>query len=275
MMNLTRKSFKSLTYIFFIIIFVYPLFFVVFSAFKTPQTFATNFWLPSIKGFTLSNLRAVWFDYKFSLFFSNSLIVSAVTAVVIVVFSSTAGYAFARLKFPLKEPVFFLILAMMFLPVFIYLVPLFIRMSGWSLTNTLSSLILVYTFICLPQAIYISRSYYESLPGELKEAGMIDGAGELRVFINIYLPLSMPAVSCIVILTFIRCWGEYIWATLSSKSDTVKTIPVGLGYFTNAANVYWWYQMAALAIVIVPTVLVFIVFSKAIMGGLTEGAVKG
>lgn len=273
--GLVKKAIRMILYIALMFIFVYPLLFVIMTALKKPEYLVQNFWLPSIKGFTLNNLYQVWFNFKFYIFFKNSLFVALISTFLQEVFSLTAGYAFAKLKFPFKEHLFYIMLGVMFLPIFIFLIPLFIQMRTVGLTDTLTSLILVYTFIGLPQGVYIARSFFASLPSELKEAGFVDGAGTLHVFLKIMLPLSKPAISCIAILAFVRCWGEYIWATISCTSDTVKTIPVGLSYFTTSSNTYWWYQMAALVLVIIPTVTFYIIFNKSFVRGFTEGAVKG
>jgi raffinose/stachyose/melibiose transport system permease protein len=267
--------FKYFAYGLAIVITLYPLLFMIFTAFKTPVEFARNFWLPSIKGFTLNNFIEVWFNYKFYIFFKNSLIASASATLSVTVLSVFAGYAFARLRFPFSDKIFTLILSVLFLPVFIYIIPLFIQMRGLKLTNSIASLLLVYTFFGLPQAIYIARNFFFTIPTEVSESAMVDGAGHMKVFTRIIIPLSKSAISCIVILNFMGNWGEYIWAVVSNTKDSVKTIPAALSYFTSMSNVFWWYQMAALSIAIIPIVTVYTVFNKYFIQGFVEGAVKG
>ncbi len=258
-----------------IVVTVYPLLFMIFTALKTPQEFTFNFWLPPRgEGFTFQNLREVWINYKFYLYFRNSLVASAASSVAALVLSILAGYGFARLRFPLSEVVFMLVIGVLFLPVFIYIIPLFVQMRQVHLTNSLESLIIVYTFFHLPVGIFIARGYFESMPGELAESGSIDGAGHFTVFRRIMLPLARPVVSAMVILSFIGSWGEYIWAIVSNTKDKVKTIPAALTYFTTMANVFWWYQMAALCIAILPVLCVYIVLNKMFIRGMTEGAPK-
>ena len=258
-----------------IVVTVYPLLFMVFTALKTPVEFTVNFWLPpGARGFTLDNLREVWLNYKFYLFFRNSVVVSATASAVSLVLSVLAGYAFARLRFPLSNLVFMLVIGTLFLPVFIYIIPLFVQMRQLHLTNSLQSLILVYTFFNLPASIFIARGYFEALPSELSESGLIDGASHFAVFRHIMLPLARPVVSAMVILSFVGNWGEYIWAIVSNTKDKFKTIPAALTYFTTMANVFWWYQMAALCIAIVPVLLVYIVLNRMFIRGMTEGALK-
>lgn len=258
-----------------IVVTLYPLLFMVFAAFKTPQEFTFNFWLPPRpEGFTFDNLREVWLRYKFYIFFRNSLVVSAGASVATLVLSLLAGYAFARLRFPLSEALFVVIIGILFLPVFIYIIPLFVQMRRLHLTNSLTSLLVVYTFFGLPSRIFIARGYFETLPGELAESGLIDGASHFAVFRHIMLPLAKPIVSAILILTFIGNWGEYLWAIVSNTRDVVKTIPAALTYFTTMSNVFWWYQMAALFIAIFPVMLVYIVLNRMFIRGMTEGALK-
>ena len=255
---------------------VYPLLFMIFAAFKTPLEFTVNFWLPPRPaGFTLDNLREVWLNYKFYLFFRNSVVVSAAASAGSMVLAVLAGYAFARLRFPLSEAVFLLIIGVLFLPVFIYIIPLFVQMRKLHFTNSLQSLVIVYAFFSLPASIYIARGYFESIPGELSESGLIDGASHLAVFRHLMLPLARPAVSAIVILSFIGNWGEYIWVIVSNTRDSVKTIPAALSYFTTMTNVFWWYQMAALFIAIFPVLVAYIALNKMFIRGMTEGALKG
>jgi ABC-type glycerol-3-phosphate transport system permease component len=257
------------------VITVYPLFFVVLTALKTPIEFTRNFWgIPSREGFTLSNLREVWVNYKFYVFFRNSLLVSAGATAATLALSVLSGYAFAKLRFPGSEAIFMGVLAVMFLPVFSYVIPLFVQMRGLRLTNTLFNLVLVYTFFNLPRGVFIARSFFSSLPAELAESGLVDGAGNLQIFSRLMLPLAVPAVSAIVILSFVGNWGEYIWVTVSNTKEAFKTIPSALSYFTSMTNVFWWYQMAALFFTIFPLLLIYIVFNQFFIRGMTEGALK-
>ncbi len=258
-----------------IVVTLYPLLFMVFAAFKTPQEFTFNFWLPPRPGgFTFDNLREVWLRYKFYLFFRNSVAVSAGASLLTLTLSLLAGYAFARLRFPLSEVIFVLFIGILFLPVFIYIIPLFVQMRRIHLTNSLASLLVVYTFFGLPSNTFIARGYFETLPGELAESGLMDGASHFTVFRYLMLPLAKPVVSAILILTFIGNWGEYIWAIVSNTRDTVKTIPAALTYFTTMSNVFWWYQMAALFIAIFPVMLVYLALNRMFIRGMTEGALK-
>ena len=267
--------FRYILYGVVLIVTLYPLIFMLQTALKTPNAFANNFWLPSIKGFTLDNFYEVWINYQFYRFFTNSLIVSTVATVITVILSIMAGYAFAKHKFPFSDKLFSLTLSVMFVPVFVYIIPLFVQMRGVKLTNSLQSLILVYVFFGLPSGIYISRNSFYTLPREIREAGLVDGASYFRVFSHIAFPLAKPAISCIAILSFINNWGEYIWAIVSNTKDNVKTVPAALSYFTSMTNVFWWYQMAALSIAVVPIIIVYILFNKYFIRGFTEGAVKG
>jgi raffinose/stachyose/melibiose transport system permease protein len=273
--NLLITIFRYFMYGIVIVITIYPLLFMLQTSFKTPVEFSRNFWLPTIKGFTLNNYYEVWFGYKFYLFFKNSLIVSILTTFFVVLISITSGYAFARLKFPFSEKIFLVILSVMFVPVFVYIIPLFIQMRNVGLTNSLSSLLLVYIFFGLPSSIYIARNFFYTIPIEINESGMVDGASQFKIFTHLILPLSKPAMSCIAILDFIGNWGEYIWAIVSNTKDNVKTIPAALSYFTSMTNVFWWYQMAALSVATVPVIIMYAIFNKFFIRGLTEGAVKG
>jgi raffinose/stachyose/melibiose transport system permease protein len=272
---LAGRMLRSIAWAATVVVTLYPLLFMIFAAFKTPQEFTLNFWLPPRPGgFTLDNLLEVWLRYKFYLFFRNSVVVSAGASALTLALSLLAGYAFARLRFPLSEVLFVFIIGILFLPVFIYIIPLFVQMRSLHLTNSLASLLAVYTFFGLPSSIFIARGYFETLPGELAESGLMDGASQFAVFRHIMLPLARPITSAILILAFIGNWGEYIWVIVSNTRDAVKTIPAALTYFTTMSNVFWWYQMAALFIAIFPVLVVYLVLNKMFIRGMTEGALK-
>jgi ABC-type glycerol-3-phosphate transport system permease component len=252
---------------------IYPLLFMIFTALKTPTEFTFNFWLPPAKA-TLENIRRVWFDYHFNVFFRNSLIVSILGTIFPVCLGTLGGYAFARLRVPLANFFFYIILGMLFIPLYIYLIPLFVQMKNLHLTNNLWNLIMVYTFFNLPTSTYVMRSFFLTIHHELEEQALIDGASQWQVFVRIMAPLSAATFSSICIIAFLSCWGEYLWASVSNIQPQVKTMPVALSMFTTSMNVFWWYQMAALTLATVPSVLIYISFQRFFERGLTEGALK-
>ncbi len=252
---------------------VYPLLFMIFTALKTPAEFTFNFWLPPAKA-TLENFHRVWFDYHFDIFFRNSVFVSILGTVGAVSLGTLSGYAFARLRVPFGNLFFFLILSMMFIPIYIYLIPLFVQMKRLHLTNNLWNLVMVYIFFNLPTSTYVMRSFFLSIHHELEEQALIDGASQWQVFAKIMAPLARAAFSSICIISFLHCWGEYLWASVSNLQTQVKTLPVALSMFTTSMNVFWWYQMAALSLATIPSVLLYVAFQRFFERGLTEGALK-
>lgn len=252
---------------------VYPLLFMVFTALKTPAEFTFNFWLPPAKA-TTENFHRVWFDYHFNIFFRNSLIVSILGTIAPTCLGTISGYAFARLRVPLANLFFYIILSMLFIPIYIYLIPLFVQMKNLHLTNNLWNLIMVYTFFSLPTSTYVMRSFFLSIHHELEEQALIDGASQWQVFARIMAPLARAAFSSICIIAFLGSWGEYLWSSVSNLRTEVKTMPVALSMFTTSMNVFWWYQMAALSLATIPSVLVYVTFQRFFERGLTEGAMK-
>ena len=240
---------------------VYPLLFMVFTALKTPAEFTFNFWLPPARA-TMENFHRVWYDYHFDIFFRNSVFVSVLGTLTSVCLGTLSGYAFARLRVPLANFFFFLILSMMFIPIYIYLIPLFVQMKQLHLTNNLWNLVMVYTFFNLPTSTYVMRSFFLSIHHELEEQALIDGASQWQVFTKIMAPLCRAAFSSICIIAFLHCWGEYLWSSVSNLQTQVKTLPVALSMFTTSMNVFWWYQMAALSLATIPSVLIYIAFQR-------------
>ena len=137
-------------------------------------------------------------------------------------------------------------------------------------------LILPYLAWQIPFSVYIFKNFFDSIPSELTEAARMDGAAELSVFFQIMLPLVTPALATVTVFNFINIWGEYMWASISATSSAkIQTIPVGLLYFRGEYGIEWGPFAAAITIIVVPLIAVFIYFQKYFVQGITSGAVKG
>jgi raffinose/stachyose/melibiose transport system permease protein len=163
----------------------------------------------------------------------------------------------------------------MLIPIHSTLVPLFILMNKVHLLNTYWALILPYVAFELPIAIFIVQAYMNTFPKDIEEAAMIDGTGYWGIFRKIMLPLSLPALSTVAILAFLRYWNEFSFALVFISKPALKTLPLSLSMFSTGYMTDYKLTMAALAISVVPTIIVYLIFQKHIMQGMVAGAVKG
>lgn len=208
----------------------------------------------------------------FKRYYVNSIIVNAVSLVLIVLSSALAGYAFARMRFRWKEPLFYLFLAGMMVPVHITLIPLYRLTSALPIGYFV--LILPYTAFSIPVSVFILRGFFEEIPVELEEAARLDGCSDLGVFLRVMLPLSKPALATVAIINFVNNWNEFVFATTFIRSPEMKTIPVGLMDFSDSFAGDPTLVCAALTLSVVPVMVCYVFLQRQIISGLTAGALK-
>lgn len=204
----------------------------------------------------------------------NSLLIAAVYTAGILVIDSMAGYAFAKYEFRGKKFIFGLCLMSMFIPTQVTLIPLFIEMTGFQLIDTYWSIIL--PGFASVFGVFLMRQNFAAFPDELIEAARIDGAGHLRIFIQIVMPAMKPALTSLGILSFVNQWGNFMWPLIALHEKEKYTMPLILslmvqpGYVTNYGAV-----MAGAMLALLPVLLFFLVFQKNFINGMLSGAVKG
>jgi ABC-type glycerol-3-phosphate transport system permease component len=252
------------------VIVLLPFIWVLLSSFKTIPDF--YHWPPSFwpKQFTLAH-----YAYAFGHFpllwgyYANSWVITPTTVAAVVVISTMAGYAFARLPFRVGKGIFVVMVATLFFPVQIISVFVMYQLtSAMGLIDTRFGLILAYTSLLLPVYIFIMRTVFAALPGEIEEAAKVDGASNWQVFRKVMLPLAKPGIAVVVILSFVNVWGEYLWAETLTVS---KAVPIGVGITqiqTNMGGTDLPVMTAAYVIAIVPPVLLFVALQRWFMGGL-------
>lgn len=225
--------------------------------------------------FTFANyVEAITRD-KFDLYFLNSLFVAAISTTATVLVSSMMAYAFARLRFPGKNALFFVILLGMMIPPVTLLVPQFIVAKNLMLVNKFSGLILVYITMNISQQTFLLRGFFEGIPRELEEAALMDGAGRWKIFSRIILPLSRPGLAAVSIFTFLYCWDEFAWAQVMMTDTAKRTLPIGIALFQSQHLTRWGLVFAASIISFVPVVLVFTLFQKHFIKGISTTGLKG
>lgn len=276
--NKTRSIIiKTLIYVFLTIvaiIYIAPLLWVFLVSFKTnKEIFTSPFALP--ESFYLDNFTFAWTAGKLGIATLNSFIVCGVTLILSMLIGSMAAFAIGRLRWKLSKPCMTFFMIGMMIPVHCVLIPLFTRFAKFGLSNSLTGLVIPYLTFSLPVTIFIMTGFFESMPNELVESACIDGATIYEIFFKIALPLSKTGLFVTGLMTFVANWNELLLAMVFVSDDAKKTLPVSLSKFVGPYNTNYSQMFAAIIIAIIPTVIVYCIFSNQIVDGLTAGAVKG
>ena len=224
---------------------------------------------------TLENFVRLFSDTSFLTFFRNSALVSLATVVLTLGVSAPGAYGLTRFSFAGREKVAGLILTTyMFAPVMI-IIPFYILVKQLGIVNTRLALVLSYTTFCLPFCLWLLRAFFESIPLELEEAALVDGAGRGRAVWHVVLPLALPGLIAAAIFTFILAYNDFLFALVLITSEELKTLPVGVNDLFNATIVDWGMIMAAGVMITVPAVLFFAGVQRYLVQGWGAGGVKG
>jgi len=286
------------------VIFLFPLYWILTGAFKTPGAVnsSTPEWWP--KEWTMRNFETLfdkrsaplwefhiplseWFteDHSQVVFFAGPVLPAAFRWLINTVFMSVAamiltcgtaalaGYALAKKRFIGRAVLFSLIVCAMALPKQVILIPLLREMDGLHLTNTLWSVI--FPVVGWPFGVFLMKQFAEGIPGEILEAARIDGGGELKTFTTIVFPMIKPGVGALAIFTFINTWNDYFMQLLMLRGTNVLTMPLGIAKMMGEFGQDYGLLMAGAALASVPIIIVFLVFQKYFTKGITMGAVKG
>lgn len=259
---------------FYALVTLYPLIWLFISSFKTNQEFfGKPFGLPSV--WQIENYTKAWKIAGIGTAFTNSIIVTFISLALTLFIGTLAAYVLSRLQFRFKGFLLGLFVLGMLIPIHSTLVPLFIMMNEMGILDTYAALILPYTAFELPIAIFIVSAYLTSVPKEVEEAAMIDGCSHWGIFFRVILPLSVPAMSTVAILAFLRFWNDFAFALVFINKQALKTLPLSLSVFSDGFGTDYALTMAAMAIAVIPTIVIYLIFQEQIMKGMVAGAVKG
>ncbi len=254
-----------------------PFLWMVSTSLKLPGEVMTRHieWIP--RHITWENYDKV-LDKPVGRWLTNSLVVAGTATVVSLLSGAMAGYAFARLHFPGRNLLFFLVLATLMIPTEMTIVPLFIGFLRLKLVDSYAAFIL--PSIASVFSVYLFRQFFLSLPREIEDAARVDGAGRFRVFFSIALPLARPAVIAAAILLFTTNWNAFLWPLLVAFSEDMKTLPVGMATFSPTVGGQTQIQsfgpaMAAMTILTLPSLIVFILLQRHFIQGVTHAGLKG
>ena len=259
---------------------LYPVLWVVKIALSPEDALGSSI-SPVPEAVTLDNFRAVLSredaagNVLFPIQLWNSLVVSIATTIVGIVLSTTAGYAFSRFSFPGKEGGMKAFLVTQMFPGVVMAVPLYIVMDELGLLNSMLGLTLVYSTTSVPFSVWMLKGYFDTIPRDLEEAALVDGASQWTIFTRVVLPLAMPAIVVTALFSFMTAWNEFILAATFLSGERNMTLPVVLYSYVDETSTDWGPFAAGAILVSLPVMFLFFVLQKHLVGGLTAGSVKG
>lgn len=256
------------------VVLVYPFLFMVSVSFKSRTNSLGNPFVLIPDEPTIDNYVRALTQERFGLYFMNSAGVAIVSTLLIVLLSSMMAYGFTRFQFPGRKLLFGLIIAGLTIPTMMLLLPQFILAKDLGLLNSLPGLVPFYVGTALGFNTFLLSGFFESIPKELEEAMLIDGAGPFRRYWNLALPLSKPALATTVIFAFLGTWDEFVWALTVLNDEGARTLPIAIALFQGQHSTSWGLVFAASLIAIIPVLIIYIIFQRFFVAGLTTGAVK-
>lgn len=217
----------------------------------------------------------------------NSLIVTVIAVLGNLLLAITAGYGFARLPFRGSGVIFYAMVATVAIPIAVTLIPLFLivkqfpltggnNLAGQGGTGLLNTLVgVALPLVVVPMNVFLARQYFSTLDADLAEAARVDGAGEWRIFAQIYVPLARPLIAVVAIFSFTAAWDDFLWPLVVTSSQDMQTVQLALTRYIGKGNIQYGALMAATVLATVPVLVVFIFNQRHFVAGLTEGSVKG
>ena len=230
-------------------------------------------WIP--KQFTLRAYGEMWTMKPFATYFWNSIVVSGVTALLSTIVGALAGYGFSRFRFRGRTSLLAFFLATQMISGVLVIGPYFQILAVFELYNTLTGLVIAYVTICLPFAAWMSKGYFDSIPKELDEAGLVDGASRLQIFFRIICPIALPGTVSTLLFAFLLAWQDLLWALCLVSIDEKRTVTLGVAFLVGEFVVQWPMLTAASLIGSLPTILLYLFLQRYYVEGLARGAVKG
>jgi multiple sugar transport system permease protein len=250
---------------------LFPLYWLLTGALKPAAEINSPGLLPSAP--TLSNLVTVFDRVPFARYLLNSLVTSVAVTVLLVGFGAMAGYALARLRFPGRELIFGLFFATLLVALPVILVPLFVVVSRMGLTDTYAGLIIPVAFTAFP--VFLMRQFYLQFPKDLEDAADLDGAGFLRRFVSVVLPVSRPMLAALGVITFLATWNSFLWPLTVARSSDLWVVQVGIATFQSQYGGDWNLIMAASLLAALPTLIVFLILQRQIIESIKATGLKG
>jgi len=277
-----RYRFRNVPYYAFLILWsaitIFIFLWLVEGSFKTNrEVFGSAFALPATPlEAAAANYEKAWTVTHMGTYFSNSVVVTLASVIVVVAISAPAAYALSRVQFPGNTIVTYYFIAGMGLPFQLIMVPLFVLLARLHIANTLQGLILTYIGVSIPFTILLLTGFFRTLPTELEDAAAIDGCSEFGIFWRVMMPLAGPGLFTAAIFNFVSMWNEFLLAMLIISNDKLRTLPLGIMSlrYSMQYTADWSGLFAAVVIAIIPSFLVYLALSERVMSGLTLGMGK-
>ncbi|MFH1219302.1 MAG: carbohydrate ABC transporter permease [Candidatus Eisenbacteria bacterium] len=249
---------------------LFPLVWMLLTAFKQPGHEFDPEIIP--RSPTLQNFRRVFAEFGFLRYFGNSTIVAVAAGVLATLIATLAAYAFSFKSFVLKNKIFAVLVASMMVPGLMYVVPQFaiVQKLGWM--NTYRAMIVPH--LANVFGLFLLKQYMDTVPRSLVDAAKIDGANDFQIYGRIIVPLALPVIATLFLLTFQFHWSNFLWQLIVTNKESLYTVPVGLAMFKQAHEELYTLKMAASAVSIVPISVIFVLAQRYFIEGMTRGAVK-
>lgn len=255
---------------------LFPLALIVINSLKSKRAiFGSPLALPDTESFSSKGYASVLTNSDFPLYFGNSLIVTGVSLVLILLLGAMAAHALSEYRFPGDTFIGIYLIVGIMVPIRLGTVALLELIVDLGLANTLTALILVYTAQGLPIAIFIFTEFLRSVSREIKDSARIDGLSEYRIFLEVVVPLVRPVIATVAVFSMIPIWNDLWFPLILSPGEETRTVTLGVQQFIGQYTVDWGAVLAALSVAILPVLVMYMIFSKQLIRGITAGAVKG
>lgn len=268
-----RRALIYIVAIIFVMIAIFPFIWAIIQSFMPNEQLFSRQLNIIPKEITLMHYEELFFTTNFLTYLKNSIIATSVTVLLTTILGSLGAYGLTRFKFRGRDTISLLMLLSYMFPGIVIIIPLYIMFVRFHLADTYFSLIISYTAISLPLAIWILSAFFRSISFELEEAAYIDGASRFTTFYRIIFPLALPGIVTSAVFTFSVSWTEYLFALVLISNDALKTFPLGLAFFLEAHGVLYGMLIASSVLVTVPVLILFIFIQKHLMKGFGIGTV--
>ncbi|MFD5125396.1 carbohydrate ABC transporter permease [Streptomyces sp. NPDC058385] len=257
------------------VIVIVPMLWVLVSSFKsTSEILSSPFKLPHRWRF--ENYAHAWTDASIGKYFLNSVIVVVSALVLVMLLGAMCAYILARFEFPGRRLIYYLMLAGLTFPVFLAIVPLFFQLQNFGLLNTRPGLILTYVAFALPFTMFFLYSFFRSLPHDVYEAALIDGAGDWRAFFQVMLPMARPGMAAVAIFNFLGLWNQFLLPVALNTNQDNWVLTQGMSAYASSQvyNIDYGGLFAAIVVTVVPVLIVYIIFQRRIAGSVSQGTFR-
>lgn len=252
---------------------LFPLYWLITSSFKTSAGIykMPPDWFP--KTFNLGNYKELFVGQPAFRWAFNSILVSVISTLLVIICSSLAAYAFSKIKFKGSTTLYLIFICSLMLPKEIFIVPLFKIVQALNWSDSYAGMIAPTVASCF--GVFLLKGFFDSVPDSIRESGKIDGANELTIFSRLVLPIVKPGLGALFILNFVNVWNDYLWQMLMARTKSMKTLMVGTASLMQEINPNFAYKMAGATVACIPMLIVFLVFQRYFTSGITMGAEKG